>query len=111
MKLTPNERYLLHIITTLRGTAYDLWGRLNALATKRETAKTVAVEAELKELLSAISSNLLGGSHLPHPEDPFLTETQKHDLIALHRKATKANQRIESVIDLLPPSARLRKQK
>lgn len=86
MKLTKNEKYLLTIIAFLRGNASDSWGRLNALAERRETIKQAAAKGELKELLGQLER---WGAGLPHPNDPHLTSKQKAKMI---RKARLADE-------------------
>lgn len=84
-KLTINERYLLNIICHLRGNAYDAWGRLESIRKGKETIKQAAPKGELKWLLLELSAYKMG-AHLPHPNDPHLSDAQKGAALVRHRR-------------------------
>ena len=110
LKLTANERYLLEIICRLRGNAYDLWGRLNAIREGKESVRRAAPKVDLKqleqELRGVLHQDHTGGhgAHLPHPNDPHFTSETKHLLLERHRRAMKAGKTLESVFDLVKPA-------
>lgn len=107
MKLTVNEKYLLNIIMYLRGSAYDAWGRLNAIKSGKETVRQAVSKVELQqmemELRGALHADHTGayGAHLPHPNDPKLSLKLKRALIERHRRATRSGQQVNSVYDLV----------
>lgn len=116
-KLTPTEKYLLVIICNLRGSAYDAWGRLNAIRTGKESVRRAAPKTELKEMLDELSGALHAdhtgafGAHLPHPNDPHFSSELKHALIERHRRATLSGQRVANVFDLVRKSERAAAQR
>ena len=100
MKLTANERYLLEVVCSLRGNAYDLWGRLNAIREGKESVRRAAPKAELKTLLDDLNANAFG-AHLPHPNDPCFASELKHLLLSRHRQAAKKGRKVKNVYDLV----------
>lgn len=110
MKLTRTEKYLLDVICHLRGKAYDAWGRLNAIRSRKETIKQAAPKGELKQMLDELAGALHAdhtgayGAHLPHPNDPHFSSETKHALIERHRRATTAGRRVTNVFDLVTKS-------
>lgn len=117
MKLTANEKYLLNIICHLRGSAYDAWGRLNAIRSGKETVKQAAPKGELdqmeKELRGVLHADHTGahGAHLPHPNDPHFSAELKHALIDRHRRATMAGRTVKNVYDLVRKAERASAQR
>ena len=109
-KLTANERYLLLIIANLRGSVYDLWGKLNAIKEGKETIRQAVTKLELKNCIEEMGGRLHAdhtgahGAHLPHPNDKTLSEELKHALIERHRRATKRGRIVENVMDLVAPN-------
>lgn len=100
-RLTANERYLLEIILHLRGEVYDLWGRLHAIATRKETIRSAAPIDEMAELVKTLSAQR-SGAHLPHPNDTQLSSAMKHYLIGAHARSARAGETITHVNQLKP---------